>query len=143
MGAETHLALVQREVGHAAAERKQLLARVAVLFVLLARVVHGLLGQAVLEFKGEDRQAVDEQPDVQRPLGFVAAVAQLAGDAEAVLCKAFLSLVVAGRRRAVEQVQAVRPVLDAVAQHVDSAAFGNLALESGQEFAPRRAVPPR
>ena len=140
MGAEAHLALVQREVGRAAAERKQLLARVAVPHILLDRVVHRLLGQAVLEFKSKDRQAVDEQPNIQRPLGFVAAVAQLAGDAEAVLLEAFLSLVVASRRRAVEQVQVVRPVLDAVAQHVDGAAFGNLALEPGQELAPRRAV---
>ena len=31
-------------------------------------------------------------------------------------------------------------MVDAVAQHVDAAALGNLALEPGQEFAPRRAV---
>ena len=83
-------------MGHAATELKQLLARVAVLLVLLDGVVHRLLGQAVLELEGEDRQAVDEQPDVQRPLGFVAAVAQLAGDGEAVLLEAFLGLLVPG-----------------------------------------------
>ena len=31
-------------------------------------------------------------------------------------------------------------MVEAVAQHVDSAALGNLALEPGQEFAPCRAV---
>ena len=34
----------------------------------------------------------------------------------------------------------VRPVLDAVAQHVDHAALADLALEAGEELAPRRAV---
>ena len=34
----------------------------------------------------------------------------------------------------------VRPVLDAVAQHVDGAALADLALQAGQELAPRRAV---
>ena len=96
MGAEAHCALVHGKVGHAAAEREQLLTRVAVLLVLPDRVVHGLLGQAVLEFEGEDRQAVDEQPEVQRPLGFVAAVAQLAGDGEAVLLETFLGLLIPG-----------------------------------------------
>ena len=75
MRAETHVALVHREVGHAAAELEQLLAGVAVLPVLPDRVVHRLLGQAVLQLEREDRQAVDEEPDVERPLGVVAAVA--------------------------------------------------------------------
>ena len=96
MGAEAHLALVHGKVGHAATELKQPLARVTVLLVLPDRIVHRLLGQAVLEFKGEDRQAVDEQPDVQRPLGFVAAVAQLPGNGEAVLLEALLGLLVSG-----------------------------------------------
>ena len=34
----------------------------------------------------------------------------------------------------------MRPVLDAVTQHVDGAALGDLALQPGQEFAPRWAV---
>ena len=96
MGAEAHLALVHREVGHTAAEFKQLLTRVAILFVLPDRVVYCLLGQVVLELKGDDRQTVDEQPDVQRSLGFVAAVAQLAGNGEAVLLEVFRGLLVAG-----------------------------------------------
>ncbi len=47
---------------------------------------------------------------------------------------------VAGRRRAVEQVEMVRPVLEPVAQHVDRAALGDLALEPRQELAPRGPV---
>ena len=57
----------------------------AVALVLLDSVVHRLLGQAVLQLEGGDRQAVDEQAQVQGKLGLVAAVAQLPGDAEAVL----------------------------------------------------------
>ena len=140
MRAELHLALVHGEVGHAAAELEQLLARVAVALVLLDRVGRRLLGQVVLQLEGEHRQAVDEQADVERPLRVVAAVAKLADDGEAVLREAFPRLRVSGRRRAVEQVQVVRAVLDAVAQHVDGATLGDLALEPGQKLAPRGAV---
>ena len=127
-------------MGHAAPELEQPLAPVAVPAVLLNRVVRGLLGEAVLELEGEHRQAVDEQPEVQRPLRLVAAVAQLAADGEAVELEAFPGRLVAGRRRAVKQVQVVRSVLEAVAQHVDGAALGYLALQPRQKFALRDAV---
>ena len=138
--AHPHLVVVHREVHHAAAELEQLLARVAVALVLLDRVLDRLLGQAVLQLEGGDGQAVDEEAQVERELRLVAAVAQLAGDAEAVRGVALRGLGVARRRRAVEQVELVRPVLDAVAQHVDDAALADLALQAGQELAPRRAV---
>ena len=138
--AEAHLALVDGEVRHAAAELEQLLARVAVLLVLLDRIGHRLLGQAVLQLEGEDRQAVDEQADVERSLRVVAAVAKLADDGEAVLLEALPRLRVPGRRRAVEEVKVVRAVLDAMAQDVDGAALRDLALESGHELPPGRAA---
>ncbi len=140
VGAEAHLVVVHGEVDHAAAELEELLARVAVALVLLDGVVDGLLGEAVLQLEGGDGQAVDEEAQVERELGLVAAVAQLAGDAEAVGGVALAGLRVARRGRAVEEVEVVRAVLDAVAQHVDDAALGDLALQAGQELAPRRAV---
>ena len=103
----------------AAAELEQPLPRVAVALVLLNGVLDRLLGQAVLQLEGGDRQAVDEQAEVERELRLVAAVAELPGDAEAVVREELGRLRVAGRRRAVEQVEVVRPVLDAVAEHVD------------------------
>ena len=138
--AEPHLVVVDGEVHDAAAELEELLARVAVALVLLDGVLDRLLGQAVLQLEGGDRQAVDEQAEVERELRLVAAVAELAGDAEAVRGVALRGLRVARRRRAVEEVEVMRPVLDAVAQHVDHAALGDLALQPGQELAPRRAV---
>ena len=140
VGAEEHLVLVQREVGHAAAELEQLLARVAILLVLPGRVLHRLLGEGVLQLEGEDRQAVDEEADIQRPLAFVAAVTKLPGDGEAVLLEAFRGLLVAGRGGAVEQLQVERAMLDAVAQHLDGAPLRDLALQPRQELAPRRPV---
>ena len=140
VGAEAHVALVHREVGHAAAELEQLLAGVTVLLVLPHRIANGLLGEAVLQLEREDRQAVDEEPDVERPVCLVAAVAKLPDDGEAVLLEAPLRLHVPGRRRAVEDVQVVRAVPEAVAQHVDGAALRDLALQPGEELAPRRTV---
>ena len=139
VGAEPDLALVHGEVGDAAAQLEQPLPRVAVALVLLDGVVHRLLGEAVLQLEGEDRQTIDEQPDVQGPLDLVAAVAQLAGDGEAVLPEALLRLGVVGRGGAVEQVEIVRPVPEAVAQHLDAAPLADLPLEPGQEPAARGA----
>ena len=92
----------------AAAMLEKPFARVAVSPVLLDGVVDGLFGEVVLEFEGDDRQAVDEQGDVQRPLRLVAAVAKLPGDGKAVSLEAFSGLLVARRGRSVEQVQVVR-----------------------------------
>ena len=66
MGAEHHLCVIHREVDHAAAEFEQLLARIAVALVLLDGVFDGLLGQAVLELERRNRQAVDEQRQIER-----------------------------------------------------------------------------
>ena len=140
MGAEMDFVLVDREVRHAAPEVEEGLARAAVPLVLPDGLVERLLGDAVLELEGEDGEAVDEEPDVQRALGVVAAVAELAGDAELVLAEAALGRLVLGRGRAVEEVEVVGAVLDAVAEDLDGAAFGDLALESGQELAAGGAV---
>ena len=140
IGAELHLALIHREVGDAAPELEQLLARVAILLVLQHRVVRRLLGEAVLQLEREHRQPIDEQPDVQRPLRLIPAVAKLPGNREPVLREPLLRLGVVLRGRAVEQIQLQRPVSDPVAQQVDGAALGNLPLQPSQEGAPRRTV---
>ena len=88
MRAEAHFALVHGEVGDAPAQFEQLLPRISVPPVLFDRIVDGLLGEVVLQFEGEHRQSVDEQPDVERPLRIVAAVPDLPGDGEAVLPEA-------------------------------------------------------
>ena len=58
---------------------------------------------------------------------------------EAIVLEALPGRLVAGRRRAVEQVQVVRSMLEDVAQHVDGAALEYLALQPRQEFALRDA----
>ena len=60
--------VVHGEMDHAAAELEQQLARVAVALVLLDGVLDGLLGEAVLQLERGDRQAVDEQAEVEREL---------------------------------------------------------------------------
>ena len=113
---------------------------VAILLILKDRVVHRLLREAVLQLEGEHRQPVDEQPDVQRPLRLVPAIAKLPGDGETVLLEPFPRLRVMSRGRAVEQVEVQRSVLDTVAQHLDRAALGDLALQPSQERPPSRTV---
>lgn len=60
---------------HTAAKQKKLLARITVLTVLLNCILHRLFGQAVLEFKGGNRQAIDKKVQIERPSCFVGAVA--------------------------------------------------------------------
>ena len=134
LGTHPHLAVVHREMHHAAAELEQPLARVAVAPVLLDGVLDGLLGEAVLQLEGGDGQAVDEQAQIERAARLVRAVGELARDREAVLRVQRLGLGVARRRRAVEQIEVQRPVLHALAQHVDDAALADLAGEAGQEL---------
>ena len=107
-----HFVVIHGEVRHRAAELEQLLAGVAVALVLLDGVPDRLLGETVLQLERGDRQAVDEQAEVKRPMGLVAAVAELARDREAVLGVAFSGRGVAGRRCAVEKFGVMGPVLD-------------------------------
>ena len=132
--AELHRVVVHREVRHAAAELEELLAGVAVTLVLLHGVLDRLLGETVLQLERGNRQAVDEQPEIERPLGLVAAVAELARDGKAVMGVAFSGGGVAGRRRAVEEFNMMWPVLDPLAEHVDDAALADLALEARKEL---------
>ena len=96
MGTEAHLLIVHREVHQAAAELKEQLARVAVALVLLHRVFHGLLGEAVLQLESGDGQAIDEQGKVEGELGLVLAVAQLSSDAEDIGAKRPTALALPG-----------------------------------------------
>ena len=77
--AELDLVLVHGEVGHTAAELEQFLTRIAVLLVLPDGVVHRLFREVVLQFEGEDRQSVDEKPDIQRPLRSCPGCSEAAG----------------------------------------------------------------
>ena len=140
MGTELHLVVVHGEMGEAAAKLEQFLPGVAVPLVLLYGIVHRLLGEAVLQLEGGDGQAVHEQAQIQGKLGVVAAVAELPGHAEAVLPVQGPGFIVPRRRGAVHEVDLVRAVLDALAEHVYGAALGNLPLQAGQEPATRRAV---
>jgi hypothetical protein len=95
MGAEPHLMVIHREMGDASAELEQFLARISVALVLLDRILDGLLGQAVFQLECRDRQAVDEQRQVER-VGISLAVAQLPGHREPVLREPLGCLRVAG-----------------------------------------------
>jgi hypothetical protein len=138
--AESHLVLVQGEVRHTAPELEELLAWLAVALILLHRILDRLLGQAVLQLEGGHGQAVDEEGHVERALSLVTTVAKLPRDAEPVGRVALLGLRVAGRGRAVEQIEVVRPVLDPMAQHGNGPALRNLSLQPSKKLAAHRAV---
>ena len=134
--AHPRLVVIHGEVHHAAPEPEERLALVAVALVLLDGILDGLLGEAVLQLEGGDGQVVDEQTQV-KGLGaarLVHAVGQLTGHREAVLRVQRLGFGVARRRRPVEEVEVHRPVLQALAQHVNHAALVDLGGEAGEEL---------
>src|SRR5262249_26223164 len=96
-----------------------------------------------LQLESRDRQTVYEQRHIERPLRLVTAVAKLARDAEAVEGVALGGLLVTRRRRAVEEINVVRPVFDAVPKHIDRAALGDFPLQARQEFAACRTILPQ
>ncbi len=140
MGAELHLVVVHGEMSQAAAKLEELLAGMSVALVLLDGVIYRLLGQVVLQLEGGDGQAIDEQAQIQGKLGLIPAVAELPRHAEAVLSVLDLGLLVPRRRCAIKEVDMVRPVIYALAQHVDGSALADFPLQPGQELAPGRAV---
>ena len=61
LGAEADLLIVHREVGDAAAELEQQLARITVALVLFYRVFNRLFGKTVLQLECGDRQPINEE----------------------------------------------------------------------------------
>jgi hypothetical protein len=66
--------VVYGKVNHTTSELKKALTRVSITLVLLDSVFDRLLGEAVLEFKGGNRQAVDEKSKVEGKLSLVSAI---------------------------------------------------------------------
>ena len=127
-------------MGDAATKREQIFARIAVSPVLLDRIAHSLLGEVVLELESDDRETVDEQRDVHRPLRFVTAIAKLSRDGEAVLLELIPGLRIAGRGSAVEEREVMRAVADSVPKYIDRASLRDLALQAREILAPYSEV---
>lgn len=113
-GAELHLRIIHRKVNHAARELEQQLLGAAIMLILIDRVIHVLFGELVFQFKGDHRQAIDENAQVQRQLGCIGGEVQLARDAEYVLGIQLRGGGVIHAGRHVEHHQAGRVDLDAL-----------------------------
>ena len=133
-GAELDLRIVHGEVNHAAGELEQQLLRAAGMLVLIDRIVHVLLGQLVFQLEGDDRQAVDEDAQIQRQLRGVGREMELARNAEDVLCiqRCGGGVIYAGRH--IEHDEAGGISLDAFAQHVNNAALGDFIADTGEKL---------
>ena len=131
-----HLVGIHGEVGEAAAVGEQRLPRVAVGAVLVDRVPHVLAGERVLQFGGEDGDAVQEEREVEAPAGLLAE-AQLADDGEEVRGVEALRLLVESARGAeVREPEPAAHVPDAAPEHVERPAPGDLAREAAEEAGP-------
>ena len=138
---DVHEVRVRREVREAAAVGEQRLARVAVALVLADRVLDVLAGERVLEFGGEDRDAVQEQHEVEALL-VLRAVVDLANGGEQVRRVQPPRLLVESARGAeVGEAKLAARVLEAVAEHVERTAPFDLGGEALEELlAHRRSV---
>jgi hypothetical protein len=92
-------------------------------------VLDVLAGRRVLELGREDRQPVQEQPEVERVLGALA-VAELPHDGEDVRLVQLSQLgVEAARREEVRELERGAVALDPLAQDVERAAAAHLGSE--------------
>ena len=126
-GRREHLLGVHGEVGEAAAVGEEGLARIAVGSILPDRVLNVLAVEWVLELGREEGDAVQEEHKVEALLTLLAE-AELAHHREEVgRVQALQLLVEPARRSEVRQPELAARVLDAVAQHVERSASGDLA----------------
>ena len=133
-GAKVDFEVIDGEVDGAAAKGEEGFAVVAVLFVLLDGVADVLFGEIVFEFEGGEREAVEEQAEVEFAARLVLAVGELAGDGEAVERVQGLGFGVALGGGAEEEAEVEGAVVDAEAQDVNDAAAGDFRGEAGEEF---------
>ncbi len=134
MGSDVDEIRVHREMSEAAAITQQRLARVPVEFVLPDRILDGLTVERILELGGEDRDAVEEQHEVETVLVLLA-VMKLANHGEEIRrVQASRLLVEPARGTEVGEVELAARVLEAVAQHVKRAAPLDLIGKTLQEL---------
>ena len=118
-------------MNHAARELEQQLLRIAVMLILIDSDIHILLGQLILQFKGDDRQTVDKHAKIQRQLRFVWRKMKLPGYAENVFCIQFSRSRIVDAGRHIKHDKAGRICFDALTQHINDATLGNLIAHPG------------
>ena len=132
---------IDREVGGAAAMPQKRLLRVAITPILRDGVLDILPRERVLQLRGEDRDAVQEDPEVQTLL-VLRAVVKLPHDREEVgRVESPGLLVEVARGPEVRQVELAAGVPDAVAEHIDHSATAQLGRQPVEELIPVSRTP--
>lgn len=103
-----------------------------------AKTRPGLLGDVVLQFEGEHRQAVYERHEIDGVAPVAGTVVDLTCDYEAVRVEQFCGFRVAIGGGRVVQIDVLAEVAHPAPQQVDHAALGDLTLQPGEELVPRR-----
>ena len=132
-GGEVHEVGVHGEVGQTAPEGEERLPRITVVTVLADGVLDVLALERVLQFGGEDRQAVEEEDDIEAVVVRLA-VLQLPDDAELVgLVEPLGRLVQAGGGPEEGKLELAPGVLDPLAENVEGAPLADLGGEPLEE----------
>ena len=117
-----------------ALEGKQQFPGIAVFFILFHSIGCRLSREMIFQLYGNDGQTVDEQAEVQCQFRRIDSIAQLSGNAENILVKQPLRLLIVFCRREIEQNQVSRIGFNAIAQHVDNAAPGDFSRKAVQKL---------
>lgn len=132
-GGEVDEVGIDGEVGETAAEGEERLTRIAVLPVLLDGILHGLTGERIFEFDGEDGDAIEEDGGIEAVFVLLA-VFQLANDAEEVALIEFLRFgVERGDGLEEGEFELDAHSFEAVAQDVQRAMISDLICEAVEE----------
>ena len=134
-GAEEDADIIDGKVNHASFELEEQFPGIAIGLVLLDGVVGVLFGELILQFAGDDGQAVDEDGQIEGEPGVVAGIHELTGDAENILLEPLLRFGIVFGRGLIEEDQISGGIeIDAFAENIDDTAFSDFAAETVQEL---------
>lgn len=130
-GAEEDADIIDSKVNHASFELEEEFPRIAIDLVLLDGIVGILFGELVFQFAGDDRQAVDENGQIEGEPGIVAGVHELTGNTENILIELLLRFGIVFGGGLIKEDQIPDGIeIDPFAENVDDAAFGDFATEA-------------
>ena len=132
--AELDRLIIYGKMYDTALEGKQQFPGIAVFFILFHSIGCRLSREMIFQLYGNDGQTVDEQAEVQCQFRRIDSIAQLSGNAENILVKQPLRLLIVFCRREIEQNQVSRIGFDAIAQHVDDTAPGDFSRKTVQKL---------
>ena len=131
---ELNRGIIHSKMNHATLEGEQQIMKISVFLILAHSVFCILLCKLVLQLHCDNREAVDEQANIQSQFSCILRIAQLPCHAEDVLLIHDSGLLVIFGRCQIEHDEICRINLHAIAQYINDASLSDLSGQTVQEL---------